>query len=148
MFDKTIFLKILLLISFLITIGVIWLFAGYVSQNNNSNTEVIYIQSSNQSQSSLFQSSSSTISSSSNLTSSSSMSSSVESSSSSSLNSIVLENNLSIISDIELIIEKPNPEIQAQIKAAKNRPKVETKSSISQSISSTQESITSTTDKP
>jgi hypothetical protein len=153
MTERNIHLNVLLIMSILLTIGSIGFFVDFLTQQNNNTSEVIYTQSSissvtssrlsNDFSSTLSSSSSSLISSISSIS-----SSSVESSSSSSLNSIVLENNLSIINDIELIIEKPNPEIQAKIKAAKDRPKVETKSSISQSISSISESITSTTEKP
>jgi hypothetical protein len=145
MLDKVALLKIWLLILFLMTVVVIWSFAIYTSQNNvGSTSEVIYIQSSRvvKSSSSKAIASSFISSNSSSLYSSISSdqsSSSSESGSSSSLVFPILDNNIDLIDGIDLIIEKPNPEIQAQIKAAKNRPKVETKSSISQSISSTPE---------
>jgi hypothetical protein len=153
MLDKIVILKILLLVSFTLTVGVVWFFVSYTAFNNNSTSEIVYIQSSivSKSSSSKAISSSSVIARSSSLITSISVSSSNLSSESSLISSLpypILENNITLIKEIELIIEKPNPEIQAQIKSAKNRPKKEVKIIESQSISSTQESIVSITEKP
>jgi cytoskeletal protein RodZ len=146
-------LKIILLVSFTLTVGVVWFFVSYTNYNNNSTSEIVYVQSSSvsRSNSSKAISSSSIISSSSSIISSSSDSSSNTSSESSSISSLqypILDNNLDLINVINLIIDKPNSKIQEQIKSAKSRPKAETKISETQLISSTQESISSVTEKP
>jgi hypothetical protein len=138
MLDKTILLKILLLLSFLATVIVIWSFATYSSQNglqnSNSNStvksEIIYVQSSSKAKfstksSSIVASSSSNIFSSSSSVESLLVSNSSQSSSASSLPFPILENNISLVQDIELIIQKPDPAIQLIIKDVKNRNKQE-----------------------
>jgi hypothetical protein len=130
MLDKTTLLKILLLLSFLATVIVIWSFATYSSQNGLQNSssssilksEVTYIQISSKSKTSSSPVVSSSISSSSSsIVSSSSQSISSVSSSINSLPFPILENNISLVPDIELIIQKPDPEIQLIINQAKNR---------------------------
>jgi hypothetical protein len=151
--DKIMLLKILLLVSFTLTVAVVWFFVSYATFNINPTSEIVYIQSSSayKSSSSKAISSSSIASCSSSLIISSSVSSSSSSSESSSMSSLpypILDNNLELISEISLIIEKPNLDIQEQIKSAKNRLKKEIKIVESQSVSSTQESIVSITEKP
>jgi hypothetical protein len=146
MLDKINLLKILLLISFLATITVVWFFVSYTFQNSNSNisieSEIIYVQSSSKSKSSSSQSTSlSTQSSSSSIASSEASSSTL--SESSSINSLpyqILDNNISLVKEIVLEIQKPDPEIQSLIKAAKNQPKQEIKTVVEESASSIVES--------
>ena len=138
MLSKITVLKILLLILFVFTFGVVWFFVSITSKNSMQKvTEVVYISSSSKAISSSSKAKSSLISSNfssmSNSDSSILNSSSMESSLVSSVVSSVLENNLDLINEVKLIIEKPNPEIQEVIKSAKNRPKVEVKNSMSQS---------------
>ena len=138
MLNKIAILKTLLFVLSVFTLGVIWFFASITSQNNTQSSQGITLTQSSVKVKSTTSTiiSSSTLSSSSIVISSNSFSKSSVSSSTSSLAFPILENNVEIINDIKLTIDKPNPEIQAIIKAAKNRPKVEIKSSVSQSSSS------------
>jgi hypothetical protein len=144
MLDKITILKVLLLITFTATVYIVWVFASYAYQlETENNTEIVYIQSSSQSS---FRSSQKSISSikssqsSSSLNSSSSISSASTSSNSSSISSLpfpILDNNITLVKDIKLEVQKPDSEIQSIIKEAKTRPKQEVKISIELSSSST-----------
>jgi hypothetical protein len=142
MINKIQLLKILFTIMSILTVCAVWIFTGYVSQDDLSNKMVSYkTDSSGSSSSSIILSSSKISSTLTRAISSSMTSSSIQSSSTmSSLSFPILDNNIDLVKDVELIIQKPDPKIQALIKAAKDRPKIEVKSSSSEGLASVMES--------